>query len=55
MLKHLFVTNDRLILGNYKERSASISAGDIDGDGRPDVVESNLDEVNYYYFNLVAR
>ena len=33
-----FITNSRLILGGEKEKSASISAGDIDQDGDIDVV-----------------
>ena len=34
-------SNGRLILGTYQERTASISSGDIDGDGDNDVLVAN--------------
>ena len=34
-------TNNRLILGTYKERTASVSAGDIDSDGDMDILIAN--------------
>ena len=32
-----------------------IICSDLDGDGRPDIIESNSDEVNRYYFNTVTK
>ncbi|MEM9723741.1 MAG: FG-GAP-like repeat-containing protein, partial [Bacteroidota bacterium] len=34
-------TNGRSVLGTYKERTASLSCGDIDGDGDKDIVVAN--------------
>ena len=36
-----FLTNDRLVLGNYKERTASLDSGDIDKDGDRDIIVAN--------------
>ena len=38
---HKMFTNGRLILGTYQERTASISSGDIDGDGDNDILVAN--------------
>ena len=38
---HKMLTNSRLILGTYKERTASVSSGDIDGDGDVDILVAN--------------
>ena len=35
------VSNNRLILGSYQERSASVVAGDIDGDGDNNILVAN--------------
>ena len=32
-----------------------IITADLNGDGRPDIIESNSDEVNRYYLNLGTR
>ena len=36
-----FSSNDRLVLGNYKEKTASLDIGDVDGDGDKDVIVAN--------------
>ncbi len=36
-----FLSNDRLILGNNKEKTASLDVGDIDNDGDQDVIVAN--------------
>ena len=36
-----FLSNDRLVLGNYKERTASLDVGDIDKDGDSDIIVAN--------------
>ncbi|MFT6854018.1 MAG: hypothetical protein ACJAVB_002649, partial [Cyclobacteriaceae bacterium] len=36
-----FITNGRTILGIDQERTASISSGDLDGDGDNDIVVAN--------------
>jgi hypothetical protein len=32
-----------------------ISVGDLNGDGRLDLLESNSDEYNIYYFNILNK
>jgi hypothetical protein len=38
-------------LSDEKFNTYDILTADLNGDGRPDIVESNSDEVNNYYFN----
>ena len=49
-----FVTDDRYILGADEERSASIGIGDLNGDGKNDLVVANgrhWHQQNYLFFN----
>ncbi|WKD86932.1 hypothetical protein KCTC32516_02312 [Polaribacter huanghezhanensis] len=52
---HKMFTNSRLILGTYKERTASVSSGDIDGDGFINIIEANSDQINRYYINQIKK
>ena len=36
-----FISSDRFVLGNYKERTASLDVGDIDNDGDQDIIVAN--------------
>ena len=42
----------RIQLRNEKFNTYDIITSDLNGDGRPDIIESNSDEINSYYFNL---
>ena len=37
----VFVSSERLVLGNLKEKTASLDVGDIDNDGDQDIVVAN--------------
>ena len=42
---------ERIQLSDKKFNTYDIITSDLNGDGREDIIESNSDEVNYYYFN----
>jgi hypothetical protein len=40
-------------LSDEKFDTYDIITADLNGDGRPDIIESNSDELNVYYFNTL--
>ena len=44
---------ERIQLGEAEFNTYDIIIADLNGDKRPDIIESNSDELNLYYFNKV--
>jgi len=45
----------KVLLSNKKFNTYDIKITDLNNDGRPDIIESNSDERNIYYFNKLTN